>query len=370
MKASLEMPSSDISALVDRIYEAAFIPELWPSVIERLAIRIEGVGGALFSVNEYGTKWVASDSCREQMRALSEDGWMQTNIRAQRLAATDYMGFVTDHDLCSDEEIESAPIFRDFLRPRGLGWGTGTRIPAANGDLFIFSLDRSFEQGPVPRRSVEFMDSIRPHIARSAMLAGRLWMERMQGSVSGLNALGIPAAVIRNNGRVLVANTLFGALNRQILTRAFDHIAIADAGANALLKDALALMSAEGHPGTRSIPVPASIDQEPFILHVVPIRREANDLFVSAAAMLVVVPLATRFLPSKALVQSLYDLTPAEARVAAALIEGNSVSDIAIRHKVSRETVRSQVKQVLAKTGTSRQAEMVARFAVLGAILP
>jgi len=60
-----------------------------------------------------------------------------------------------------------------------------------------------------------------------------------------------------------------------------------------------------------------------------------------------------------------FDLTPAEARVAVALARGASVADIAARHAVSTHTVRSQVKSVLFKTGTGRQAELVSLLAAL-----
>lgn len=57
--------------------------------------------------------------------------------------------------------------------------------------------------------------------------------------------------------------------------------------------------------------------------------------------------------------QELYRLTGAEAAVAVSLTEGHSLAEIAAARGTSLETVRSQLKQVLAKTGTRRQGEMV-----------
>lgn len=64
----------------------------------------------------------------------------------------------------------------------------------------------------------------------------------------------------------------------------------------------------------------------------------------------------------------LYGLTPAETRVLGALIEGQRAEEIAEQNKVSIATVRSQIKSLLAKTETQRQAELVAL--VLGGMLP
>jgi DNA-binding CsgD family transcriptional regulator len=64
--------------------------------------------------------------------------------------------------------------------------------------------------------------------------------------------------------------------------------------------------------------------------------------------------------PPVELVQSLFDLTPAEARVARGLASGKTVTDIATDSGVSRETIRTQLGRVMEKTGCNRQADVVA----------
>ena len=64
--------------------------------------------------------------------------------------------------------------------------------------------------------------------------------------------------------------------------------------------------------------------------------------------------------PPVELVQALFDLTPAEARVARSLASGKTAEDIAEGGHVSLNTVRTQVRGVLEKTGCNRQAEVVA----------
>ena len=64
--------------------------------------------------------------------------------------------------------------------------------------------------------------------------------------------------------------------------------------------------------------------------------------------------------PPIELVQSLFDLTPAEARVARKLTAGETVEEIASCGSISLATVRTQVRRVLEKTGCRRQAEVVA----------
>ena len=57
--------------------------------------------------------------------------------------------------------------------------------------------------------------------------------------------------------------------------------------------------------------------------------------------------------------ESLYDLTHAEADLVRLIAEGRSLIQVAKERGVTMNTVRSQLKQVFSKTDTSRQGELV-----------
>jgi DNA-binding CsgD family transcriptional regulator len=59
------------------------------------------------------------------------------------------------------------------------------------------------------------------------------------------------------------------------------------------------------------------------------------------------------------LLMSTYGLTSAEARLAAQLFEGCSLTQAAQRNNVSRETVRVQLRSIFDKTHVRRQAELL-----------
>ena len=54
-----------------------------------------------------------------------------------------------------------------------------------------------------------------------------------------------------------------------------------------------------------------------------------------------------------------YGLTLAEAQVASALAQGETVASIAKRRRVSVTTVRTQVRGIFHKTNVSRQADLI-----------
>jgi DNA-binding CsgD family transcriptional regulator len=63
--------------------------------------------------------------------------------------------------------------------------------------------------------------------------------------------------------------------------------------------------------------------------------------------------------PAPAVLRDLYRLTPGEARLAADLLSGSSLQEIAEARRLSRETLRSQLQDLFRKTGTNRQAALI-----------
>ena len=57
--------------------------------------------------------------------------------------------------------------------------------------------------------------------------------------------------------------------------------------------------------------------------------------------------------------QAWYRMTPAEARLTQALVNGLSLQEYAAQAELSFHTVRSQLKAVVGKVGVGRQADLV-----------
>ena len=128
-------------------------------------------------------------------------------------------------------------------------------------------------------------------------------------------------------------------------------------GAQAAL-DAALRAGLDGRTTALALPyAPGNIqDDWPVSLLVRPGRLTHDD---ATRVQVIVHDPATVDLCPQAL-QSLFRLTPSEARVTQRLAAGQDVPTIASALGVQRNTVQSHVKQVLLKTGTSRQAALVA----------
>ncbi len=57
-----------------------------------------------------------------------------------------------------------------------------------------------------------------------------------------------------------------------------------------------------------------------------------------------------------------FGLTPAETRVLVELVRGKGRLAAAARLNITETTVRTHASRILAKTGTSRQTELIRRF--------
>lgn len=348
--------------LIDEIYECAFVPELWPKVLDRLAEVSDAVGGTFFVASSTKVEsWTASEPLRAGIELFALSGLATRGQRVARLRATQHPGFVLEGDLYdSEEEMAADPVYRELLLPAGLGWGTGTAVPLPTGETLCLTLERFHARGPIEAAIIHQLDMLRPHLARSALVSARLQLERASIASETLALLGLPALVFDQQGKVLAANHLIEAQTDQIRWHARDRIALKDSAAHALFHQAVANLDVEGATPVLSFASRGVEASAAMIVHIVPIRGSSRDIFQRCAGVLVMMPVAFPEAPPVELIRSLFDLTPAEARVARSLTTGETVETIAANAGVSRNTVRTQVQGVLGKTGYSRQAEVVA----------
>lgn len=352
-----------LEPLIDRIYEAGLIPSLWPSVLSELGAAVGGNGGFLFGVRDGYVSAVNSVEYDQIVPVFLNDGWSERDPNLPRAIALNRAGFVTDYDLLSEEEIATNEVYCNFYRKHGIGYRAGTLIPMPSGDSIAIVMPRHQDHGPVPQEVVRLLDRLRPHLARASLAANRLGFERARAEVDALQALGLPAAVLRGSGRLFIANGLFDVLIPSLFQDRAQRVTMTDIAADALFGEALDTLPLAGSRTVRSIPVAATAANVPMVLHVVPVRGSARDIFTQAIALLVVTPVDRAVVPAAEVLQGLFDLTPAEARVARGIGQAETIDALADATGVNRETVRSQLKAVLSKTGLSRQQELVSLLA-------
>jgi DNA-binding CsgD family transcriptional regulator len=185
-------------------------------------------------------------------------------------------------------------------------------------------------------------------------------------SVAAFELVGLPAAVLARPARLLATNARFGKLVPHVVAMPRGSVALVDAAAQARFEQALADVAA-GRPRA-AVPIPARRTHPPVVLHVIALPATGPRALKGAHVLLVATVLMRKQVLNVEALQTLFGLTPAEARVARAVVEGRTVDTMATAFGLSRETVRSQLKAVLAKAGVARQGDLAVLLA--GSALP
>lgn len=345
----------EFETLTDLIYEAAILPELWPAVLDQLADIAGAQGTVLIAADLESHRWINSESLDQVMADFAAGGWSSAGQRTAKLLGARHAGFVREKDVYTQAELEQDVLIQQFLRPRGLGWGAATACPLTTGDTLIFSIERRYKDGPVPQSATAILDSLRPHLGRAALVSARLKLERARAAVGALEVMGLPAAVVSPDGRLQERNAGFAGLVPRVVRDQRERVTLAHPGADALMAEVLAGQRAQA---ARSIPIPADDDHPAMVLHLLPMRGQAQDVFGGGTLLMVAAPVLPRPVPGTELLSGLFDLTAAEARIARGIADGATISILAVQQSVRPETIRSQVKAIFAKTGVTRQVDL------------
>lgn len=344
----------------DQIYEAAFVPEIWPTVLGRIAETADTASGAMLIVDRQKTPMFSSTpNIAETLEAFSRTSHWYTNPPLMRLRRRRYAGFLEVSDFLEADVAAGDAFHTDNMRRIGAAWQVGSVVDMPDGGLVAFTFERAQGKSNFSSRELAYFDVLRPHLARAGMMGMRLNLQRAEASVAAMQALSIPAAIVGRGGAVIAVNDLFETLSAIIRPSAFGRLSLANREASKLLQEALSETSAQAMP-IRSIPV-AGPERQNLVLHVLPLRRSASDMLSHGSALLTVTGYsAGANVPPDAVLRGLFDLSAAEAGVAAGLASGLSLADIAAGRRITIATARTHLAQIFRKTCTNQQAQLVA----------
>ena len=346
--------SESLSELVDAIYEAAFFPEGWTDLLAKVGAVCGSAAGLLMVFDGASPVGFRATPVIHDIIQAAAASPERSNERAAYALKNPYRGFVRANDYLPPEILKSGHANRLAI---GLDSEASSVTVMPTGEMVVFSFDRWAREGPHRNQHLAALNALYPHLARTALVAARLRLDRASTAATTLQRIGLPAAVLTSSGRLLSSNASFDRLTSLILPGASGRIVIADLRAHRLLQEAL------GPPSTgaiRSIPIAEAEGRRPCVLHVLPLRRNAHDIFSGGDMLIVVTTLsASSASPSPAVLESLFDLTQSEVSFAAALMGGLTVQEAARACGLTKSSGRTYLARIFAKTGTHRQSELI-----------
>lgn len=380
-KAGTSSLSSDpLLRIVDRIYQGAVDPHAWPGILSDLVTFVGGSKGVLVthfaSPKEGGFAFL--HSIPETFLQQWADHFRNHDLWTQATAAKGLYtegSVVLDSDLVPEAELFQSTFYRDFLKHQGIArlcagviFGQDTTSGLATAcSIYRDSSEARF--GEIERQRMHILV---PHLSRALGVMFRLRdaelrtaatlssLDKLSSGVVLLDSLGMAVHLNRAARRILAEQD---GLSMQSAVRS--RLVAADAAAQSALDASIAsaigkdVASASHFSASVSVPRPSG--EAPYVIQSAPLP-DASPFSAESdgvRGILFITDPGNRTAPDAGLLKQLYGITPAEARLAAALCCGETLLDAARRCKISEATARTQLRGVFEKTGTHRQADLV-----------
>lgn len=360
-----------VSLVIERIYAAVGEPALWQPCLESVCRLLASDSANLFYVDQMCHK--ADVIAAGRVRLLD-----------QRTAAQPPL---TLQDWSSESAIlpSVTPIPRERMAPvpesaipntirheqeTALVVSIDTELPSAQA---LIAVERVRDASSFCNADASVLATLVPHLRRALILHRRIiGLTADKGTLADIiDDLRAGVILAGMDGTVISANRAAARTlrSRDGLLLHRSRLRTGDAASTATLQRAIEAVSRSysmADPGSRrfvSAPKPSGTGS--LHIMVTPILRDRATP-AGATAVLWISDPDTVFPVTAPVLEAAFGLNPTECRVAIALADGRSVAEIAETLRMTKDTCRWYVKQILHKTGTTSQARAVR--AILSAV--
>lgn len=273
-------------------------------------------------------------------------------------------GVMTTQDIMEPEEIARCPIHQEHYRRFPDAWNSLFATVEAEQRLMVPLLQRSAVRTEYSDEEKAQLRVLSPHIARAYHLREILPIDDIpqHGIVAAFDSLDDGIIILDQDG---VAVHLNAAAERMIAARdalslrhgvlSATHVQSQDTFYRFLAQTLRVLAGESLH-----LPGPVAVKREgkrfPLILQPFVTPNGNGEI---ARAVLKMRDASSFRVPSIETIRSAIDLTDAEARLAAALLRGDAVSEYARASGVSEHTVRTHLRNMRGKLGVGRYSDIV-----------
>jgi len=357
-----------IDQVCDAIAAAAIDSSQWQKALEVVAASSESFGAVVVPISGRLPSFPHTPSMEPSFERYVGDGWVTRDERYKAVPAILGRGVATELDFTTPEEMARHPYYQEFLAPFDLRWWAGVKF-ACLDDCWCLSLMRTPAQGPFSGAELNQLADLSGRLSAAGALVRSFGFARADAAMAAFDASGTAILMLDRHGQIIRIN---GAAERvlgdgvQIVKRrltSFSHEATShfERALHNLIwrRSSLALLP--------PVPLPRH-DRRPLLAYLLRLDAVTVDAFAAFQAVVVLVDPDHRPVPPGDHLRTLFGLTPAEVRLAVALASGTALDECAVALEISRETARSQLKRVFGKTGTQRQAELVALLASLSVL--
>jgi len=363
----------ELSDLIAAIYDCALEPERWREALPRLLALTQSPCGAL-AIHDYDkgrTGRLFDHGYDESYLKLYFEKYQDMNPLPVAMQTLDVGVVATQAMLIDDDEFVSSRFYTELLKPHGLRDAITTIVLRSQHRIAILLANRLEKQPRYGDSDVQLWRLLGPHVCRALAISDAIELRTLNSDAleAALDALTVGVFLTDRAGRIVHANK---AGEHQLKTgnalRIANHsLAAGDGPAHRELLKAIAAAATikpDEISATKPIALPA-MDGRSYIANVLPLdageRRKLLAPFAATIAVFVQDPTVAPPLPGEAFAK-IHGLTGAELRVLVALAPGLAVKEAAEMLGISEATAKTHLHHIFAKTGTTRQTELLRRL--------
>jgi PAS domain-containing protein/DNA-binding CsgD family transcriptional regulator len=357
--------------VIGSLYDAAAEPERWPDTLIGIADLLGAVGSQFYFWDRYhdATEFAVVGRLPEEGNEAYMRHYGAIDTRRQALERVP-VGKVTAYDLDFDGgRFRKSEFLNDFLIPYGVPYVAGARPFETANQSAIIAVLRNFHQGPFAGSELATFGRLVPHLQRAARLHLQMRELRVRDQMveAALDRLPFGVVLVDATGRALIVNRAaeeMAAANDGLLLRSGLLTADRTQEASELARhiaEAVQTASRRHGQGGGSLLLSRPSGRRPFALLVAPLSPDVTFAAEHQApvALILITDLERQPKVLGRRLVDLFGLTPAEACLVVALVAGKRLEDIAEERGVRMPTLRTQLRAILDKTGTRRQADLM-----------
>jgi DNA-binding CsgD family transcriptional regulator len=371
------LATPNLDQLIRALYAAVLSPDDWAGVLERFRVAMNA---------SLATQHVRRDiACPELVLGANADPdamrkylvyyhafdpWMKNvrKVSAQSVCVTE--------DFLPEEEFRRSEFYNDFFAPQNFRHFIAAidEVPPRGVSSMSFMRVRTAPEFGANDKAL--LNQLLPHFGISIKIARALTEFKTRISVleDSLNTLGFGVILLAPDNRVVHCNEQAERMLRQyrVLTVQSGCFGLRDSRLNQRLQTLLGAANqqtqalAERRAGAFSF---QGSEHETLRLVVAPFLSRANEerREVTAIAFIYVARLGQ--LDDTFYLQQVFAFTSREAECALKLVQGLSLDEIAAQMALTRNTVKTHLRNLFAKTGTRRQGALIATLSQELAVL-
>jgi DNA-binding CsgD family transcriptional regulator len=348
--------ADDLPALLDLLYGAALDKDQWPIFLQGLMKPFDGASGVLhfFDIQTQTTPAAHVFGLEPDYMMGYQEHFSSCNpYPIQCFAKLPLLSVLPATTVLSKEEALRTEFYNDWMRPQGIDpEHLGCMLHKDDHEMVVLAIaPRTNNLEKNNARYTKQFEFLAPHLQRAIALSKVSRSEPVRG---GLTAqFSCSALVISQSRTVKAVNPPAESLLRDgllLTTDPLGRLRIKDGDLHSAFVIATEAVFNRQEPigGPVRCRLPLTGDRATIVVMKLPMAESKFAL---------VLVLANSDSGGNGLRAQ---FTAAEARLANALLEGQSLADFSEEVGVSINTARKQLASLFAKTGTNRQAALVA----------